>query len=615
MSGIDNDYINLEPTLSDKEALNLAQHWLTDSENVEVEFSNLENLKQQLAIGFDASKKAHLVYQISFLLHDPLPSQPYFEVDAHSGEILNYHDSLKHFNATGSGGNERIGRYRYGLNYGYLKVRQEGAQCIMENDEVQTIDLKGATSGGETYSFQCPDNSPPPINGAYSPVNDAHYIAGKVYKFYRNWLGVEVLPFKVKMKLNYGQNYQNAFWAGDSFYMGDGGQQLFSFTSRDIIAHEMSHGFTEQYSNLHHEGQSGALSESYSDLAGEAFEYYAYGYADWVIGADIFKESGNAFRYIYDPTRDGHSIDHASDYTDDMDIHHAAGVFNKAFSLMSNYSFWNIEQTFQVFARANMYYWTERIDWIDAAEAIRLATQDLGYDTCAVDLAFYQVGILPDRAAGYCRATSLSHNRPVTGISGNANDEIYYLLWVSPDETHVTFTISGGRGDVDLYVKKDGFPTTSDYDCRPYRSGNNETCTLSLYENSAKLSEPLLPVYVMLKGYRNFSNVTLLGRYDVVHDMVYSDISLTQDEWKYYYFWLPEGSGNLSIKTFGGNGDVDLYVGKNYKPTLTEYVCRPYRWGNRESCEISEPDGVIYVGLRGYSDSSGITLEVKGSLP
>jgi hypothetical protein len=38
------------------------------------------------------------------------------------------------------------------------------------------------------------------------------------------------------------------------------------------------------------------------------------------------------------------------------------------------------------------------------------------------------------------------------------------------------FTMSGGSGDADLYVTYGTQSTTSSYDCRPYKNGNNETC-------------------------------------------------------------------------------------------------------------------------------------------
>jgi Bacterial pre-peptidase C-terminal domain. len=60
--------------------------------------------------------------------------------------------------------------------------------------------------------------------------------------------------------------------------------------------------------------------------------------------------------------------------------------------------------------------------------------------------------------------------------------------------------MSGGTGDADLYVRKDSQPTTSTYNCRPYLSGNNETCTFSGASGT---------YYVMIRGYSAFSGVSL----------------------------------------------------------------------------------------------------------
>ncbi|MBN8265648.1 MAG: S8 family serine peptidase [Xanthomonadales bacterium] len=67
----------------------------------------------------------------------------------------------------------------------------------------------------------------------------------------------------------------------------------------------------------------------------------------------------------------------------------------------------------------------------------------------------------------------------------------------------VTFTISGGTGDADLYVRAGAAPTTSSYNCRPYLSGNAETCTFTPTANTT--------YYVRVRAYAAFSGVTLKG--------------------------------------------------------------------------------------------------------
>ncbi|MFY0577648.1 PPC domain-containing protein [Cystobacter fuscus] len=69
-----------------------------------------------------------------------------------------------------------------------------------------------------------------------------------------------------------------------------------------------------------------------------------------------------------------------------------------------------------------------------------------------------------------------------------------------------TFTISGGTGDADLYVRAGAAPTTTTYDCRPYKAGNSETCELP-----AKTAATTF--YISVRAYSTFSGVTLTGSY------------------------------------------------------------------------------------------------------
>ena len=65
----------------------------------------------------------------------------------------------------------------------------------------------------------------------------------------------------------------------------------------------------------------------------------------------------------------------------------------------------------------------------------------------------------------------------------------------------VMVKIYGGTGDADLYVKKGSAPTTSSYDCRPYTSGNTETCDMSSLGAGT--------YYIMVYGYRAVTGLTL----------------------------------------------------------------------------------------------------------
>jgi hypothetical protein len=100
---------------------------------------------------------------------------------------------------------------------------------------------------------------------------------------------------------------------------------------------------------------------------------------------------------------------------------------------------------------------------------------------------------------------ALTNGVPVNNISGATGSQQYWKLTVPAGKTTLTFAMSGGTGDADLYVKRAAKPTTSTYDCRPYLTGNNETCTF----NNPVASD----YYVMIRGYAAFSGTSLKGTY------------------------------------------------------------------------------------------------------
>jgi len=104
-----------------------------------------------------------------------------------------------------------------------------------------------------------------------------------------------------------------------------------------------------------------------------------------------------------------------------------------------------------------------------------------------------------------CTGNVLTNGVPVTGVSGASGNQQFWTLSVPAGVTNLTFQISGGTGDADLYVRFGSAPTTSVYDCRPYSSGNNESCPFPTPSAGTW--------HVMLNGYSAYSGVTLVGSY------------------------------------------------------------------------------------------------------
>ncbi|WP_444998455.1 PPC domain-containing protein [Aliikangiella sp. IMCC44359] len=54
-----------------------------------------------------------------------------------------------------------------------------------------------------------------------------------------------------------------------------------------------------------------------------------------------------------------------------------------------------------------------------------------------------------------------------------------------------------------------------------------------------------------------------------------------------------------------------MYVKLGEVPTDTLFDCRPYRWGNNESCSDFQEAGRYYIRLIGYEEFSNLTLVGK----
>lgn len=203
----------------------------------------------------------------------------------------------------------------------------------------------------------------------------------------------------------------------------------------------------------------------------------------------------------------------------------------------------------------------------------------------------------------------LSNGQTITGLAATTGDALYYTLEVPAGASDLSFNINGGSGDADLYVRFGAQPTTSNYDCRPYRTGNTETCSISNVQAGT--------YHVMVSAYSSFSNLNLTGSFTEASSgggdsASATDLSGATGSWTHYYVDLPAGMTALNVTMSGGSGDADLYVRKGTQPTTSSYDCRPYRSGNNENCSIENPDsGRWYISLQGYQAYSGVDLLVE----
>lgn len=162
-----------------------------------------------------------------------------------------------------------------------------------------------------------------------------------------------------------------------------------------------------------------------------------------------------------------------------------------------------------------------------------------------------------------------------------------------------------GDGDADLYVRKSAAPTAASYDCRPYRNGTNEECSIV----------GPATVYVGVNGYAATSNYALKITYkegtgappvepppaEVVH--LDTTGSVAQGEMKLFTMNVTAGK-KVVIRTTAPN-DVDLYIMMGAAPTTSAYTMKAYTSsGNETIAYTPTSNGTLQIGVHGYAAST-----------
>ncbi|ATB50237.1 M4 family metallopeptidase [Corallococcus macrosporus] len=427
-------------------------------------------------------------------------------------------------------------------------------------------------------------------------------------------------------------NYVNAFWDGTQMVYGDGDGVTASnlANSLDVTAHELTHAVTDNESDLIYSGESGGLNESMSDVFGAVCEWYGDGADEvsprhWLIGDDVWTPSipNDALRYMNDPATDGDSLDHYHNYVPGTGVHYSSGISNLAFYLLSQGGTHprgkstivvqgiGIEKAAQIFYKTNtMLVPTSNFE---AAKAVsEQAAADLGYDAATIESvsnAWKAVGVsvpVPPPPTD-----PIVKDTPVV-VEGGQNEKKYFEITVPEGAYNLRFTMSGGTGDADMYVRYNSAPTSALYDCRPYTSGNNEVCTFAAPQHGKW--------YVMLNGYRAYSGVSLTvtwegGFVPIESGIAVENLTGAAGSSQVFILDVPErrpgqGKNNIYIQTGEGKGNPDLYVKRGGAPSHADYDCRSVKDHQSEKCNlINAPAGRYYIEVYGAKGGyEGIVL-------
>ena len=475
------------------------------------------------------------------------PGLPVYFVDAHTGEVFWQYDNLQ----TATGESLYSGEVPFNTSYSPAT----GLYYLEDlTRRIGTFDFRNATASPQRFD----DADDLWVGASQRAGVDAHYAMSAVYDYFfkthqRRGMDGAGGPFSslaasrktglFTARVHYGQQYVNAFWNGTNVTFGDGdGTTAGPLVTVDIVGHEMTHALIEGTAGLDYYNESGALNESFADVFGAMAERYAKGEGGgatgdgghdvWKMGEECWTPlngTGDALRYMDEPHRAGNNgftadddPDHYSErYTgagDNGGVHINSGIPNKAFHLLAeggahhrggSMTGIGAEAAARIWYRALTAYMTSSSNFAAARTATLNAASELYGSQSeryqATGRAWCLVGVGTCLGFGDATVTQIENGVPVTGLSGGGGSERLFRLSVPEGASGLSFQLSGGTGDADLYVRFGAAPTMGVYDCRPYLGGNNETCDMGGGGPG--------DWYVLVKGYYPYSGLTLTGTY------------------------------------------------------------------------------------------------------
>jgi Zn-dependent metalloprotease len=185
-------------------------------------------------------------------------------------------------------------------------------------------------------------------------VNEAYDGAGATWDLFFEAYGrnsIDDRGMRLDSTVHFGHDYDNAFWNGKQMVYGDGDGEIFRrFTrSLEVIGHELTHGVSQFEADFAYHGESGALSEHFSDVFGilvrQRKRREKARDSDWIVGKGLFlpKVKGVGIRSMKAPgtayddpvlgkdPQPAHMRDYVETWDDNGGVHINSGIPNRAF--------------------------------------------------------------------------------------------------------------------------------------------------------------------------------------------------------------------------------------------------------------------------------------------
>ena len=479
---IADDLPDVQRRLTDEETLEIAIR----SEGDESMRDRIGDITYKEMIYTDKENKAHLANAVVYLIDSV--KRPSYVIDLKSGEILAHWNALDTWSCgkrdyKAYGGNEKMGKIKYGDMPFCLNMTVDGDLCYLENEYVRIVDMQFSENETleETASFKCKNGYDDEVNGGYSPAVDAFYFGTLVGRMFDDWFDGQPFSDKIVIRVHYGEHFGNAYWNGRNCTFGDGDSDVYPFTVLDIIGHEIGHGVTEFGSDLLYFGEPGGVNEAFSDILGEASEQYL-AEADFMTGDDIMKNDP-FMRSFSNPSLDKYnmSISKATEMTEDLDPHFSSGVFRRAFYVTVKQKGFPLKDATRVYLHANRNYWHHGSTFFDCSCGVLKAAIDLGFSQTPFKRGFQDVDIEPCDVTSHIFGLANNITQPDVEVSSMVRPLFRFVPtpWTehviieasSTDNSSVHIAVQNGTWEedddgngVNIIAEGDNFLTVTDVD-------------------------------------------------------------------------------------------------------------------------------------------------------
>jgi gliding motility-associated-like protein len=365
----------------------------------------------------DFNNEMALCYQFEINSEEPLMRKNIF-INAETGSVWADEDLLHIVDVKGSANTKYRGVKPITTDStapGNYRLRETG-----RGGGIETYDMNKGTNYSLAVDFTDTDNYWNNYNANFDEIGgDAHFGAEKTYDYFKqnfNRNSFDGNGAKIRGYVHYRSNYVNAFWNGSVMTYGDGnGTSYTPLTSIDICGHEIAHAVTSNSAGLIYRNESGALNESFSDIFGNAIEYFADSTIfSWRMGEDIMA-SANGLRNMANPKTHRDPGTYKGQYwyggtRDNGGVHTNSGVQNFWFYLLTTgatgkndngdtytVDSLGIKKAEQIAYRNLTVYLTSSSDYAEARYyAIQSATDlygDCSFEVQTTTNAWYAVGV------------------------------------------------------------------------------------------------------------------------------------------------------------------------------------------------------------------------------